>query len=170
MKTQNELYDMRGKFEEFNNPLDLKNNALLYFDQEYNFPLISGYIWDNQKDREDWKLRYLPRKSVSDELTVRNFFEGLEKISTFRQGDLNNFKGEIYFNGIESTGLENLGECLFFTKFTNLNESYSLIIKFSKFDGLHNGTLNELAYSAYAHQYISEIQKVMGNYLGPNKK
>lgn len=170
MKGKKELYPLRKSFSHFNNPIELKSESLAFFDENYNFPLISGYVFDDKEDWAEWKLRYIPPRGVGDELTLRNFFEGLEKISTLREGNLKNFKGTIYYGGVESRNSKHIGETIFFTEFSNLNEEYSLYLEFSRLKKRTNNDVNELAYSANTKHYVSEIQKVMASYMWPHRR
>lgn len=161
-----ELFELRGDSLYFENPLGLKQGIESFFGEDYNFPLVSGHVW-NPKNFDGWKIRDMKPEELSDELTVRNFLGGLEELSNSHVHLSKPFEGEIFFEGVERASSEYYGQIVLQVRFRGTGSNYYLDLKF-----VHNPKSNDFSkvYSATSSRQVDLIEKIMIKYLGPNKE
>ena len=101
-----ELFELRKKYSlKFKNPQDLVSFLDGLFVEEVKLPLVVGI----PKWEKDWKIYELAPQTINDELTVRNYLEGLRQFSETWKQDKDaqellgpNFYSMVFYNGIDS--------------------------------------------------------------------
>lgn len=166
---KNYFFARKGHCLYFYNPKDLREDLLEIFDSDFRFPLIIGETISGVRKYDNWDLNYLNSKTPNDEITVRNFFEGLDKLSYLGKGDLKNFNGYVVLGGIEKKCIEEAGKRLFNVSFNNLGENYFLNVDLGVLRDKESSN-HDFVYSAESGMSLSKVQDIMRNYLGPNRK
>jgi hypothetical protein len=121
-------------------------------------PLVYGY--SEFEPKGNWNLAYLKPLKDSDELTIKNFLEGIKEID--KKDQFKNFLGTIDYTGAESMHYSNERQQILgitVNEKNNSSRTYCIEITLQK-----NST-----YSAKAISYVSDFEKFMEKHLGPNK-
>ena len=153
-----DLFKLRKKEElKFNAPkgLILKIEKIMTGSQ---IPLVYGYRDSDPKG--NWNLVYLKPREPSDELTIKNFLEGIKEMD--KKDKFKNFSGTIDYIGAESMHYSNEGqEILEITikEKDNSSRTYCLEVALQK----------DRTYGTKAISYVSDFEKLMEKHLGPNK-
>jgi len=155
---KNELCNLRkNSFLKFNSPSELLSK-LEIISKDFQVPLVHGY---KEFGPANWKVTYLKPKEMSDELTLRNFIEGIKKIDE-SQTLKEHFSAEMHYNGTETM------------HYSEFNENILAIFVQEKknpgYFGLHISFQDNKEYSAKASIYTSDFEKTMERFIGPNKK
>jgi hypothetical protein len=152
-----ELFELRkGSELKFDNPRELISKIENIM-RDSQFPLVYGYREFSSKG--NWKLTYLKPKENSDELTVKNFLEGIKEVD--KKAHSKNFSGKIDYPGLETMHYSNEGQTfldIYVDERNNSSRTYCLEITLEK-----DGT-----YGAKAINYTSNFEKFMEKHLGPN--
>jgi hypothetical protein len=131
------------------------------FVEEVKLPLVIGHEeFDSDKD---WKVVYLKPKDVSDELTVRNYIEGLRKIygELNKFPILNNFRALLSYGGIESFHYSNQ-DTLILGVSAGIKDSTSFNLHLY----IHRGD----TYGSQAEIDRNHLDKIMEPFIGPIMK
>ena len=165
-----ELFELRlechRKFENPSNLLKLTNKLI----KNSKIPLITG-MKDDRNFLKNWKLEYLTPKKESDELTVRNYLEGLRKIEKLYSERKFHNKTELFekfgafllFNGLDNnyegygTSLITLNCQLIESRIIN-SRSYGLNITWNK----------DETYHAESKIGTTPLDDIMELHMGPN--
>ena len=164
-----ELFELRKKrVLTFGNPDDLKDFLDNLIIEQVKFPLVVGYK-DFNPDKE-WRVRELTPQTINDELTLRNYLEGLREVNESFKQDKSapelltpNFLSILVYNGLDGNDRTYQHQKIFGVQigFTNSSrnrnlESYSL--------SLYNRGLD---YYSRTEKNKSDLSKIMEVHLGP---
>jgi len=100
-----ELFELRKKYSlKFKNPGDLVSFLDSLFVKEVKLPLVVGF----PKLEKDWKIYELAPQTINDELTVRNYIQGLREFRESWEKDKDaqelfgcNFYSMVFYTGID---------------------------------------------------------------------
>jgi hypothetical protein len=169
-----DLFKLREKcFEEFDNPLDLEMKVKSIITDPSKIPMVTGY---KKWKQEDWYITPLSPATPSEELTVRNYLEGLRKVQEANlefkryhpeEKFFKDFKGIIMYQGIDTKHYSNQDTKILSIAFGMKNsENFNLNIYWNGSDSKER----ILTYGAENKVEPSRIRKIMEPHLGPIKK
>jgi len=159
---EKELYSLRDKSLPFHDFEKFKKKIENSFYKNLNFPVVVGY-------KEFPLMKNLSPLKNSDKLTVQNFFGGLEEISEENKNRMFHipiqFKGNLLYIRLETLHYSNWNNTIFLASMSFANsKDYSLTLTF-----LEDGN-NKKGYHATSGSFETTYDKIMENYLGPNKE
>ena len=162
-----ELFELRKKYSlKFENPGDLVSFLDGLFVEEVKLPLVVGI----PKQEKDWKIYELAPQTINDELTVRNYIQGLREFRESSEKDKDaqellgpNFYSMVFYNGIDSNdGYNQDGNILNISLgFVNSSRNRTL-------GGYHLFLRNGgLLYDSRTKREKTRLDEVMESHMGP---